>query len=96
MLLTACAAQTGAHTVSVKVVESPENCKVLDHISSEAPLGTQKDHLREAAIANAKAHALKSGANAIYLEKTHSRLWGSTVLVSALRCIDSGSTQPAS
>ena len=96
LLLTACATPPGAAPISLRVLDEPADCTMIGRIASDAPLGTRKQRELEVAVSRAKALAADSGANAIYFEETHSKLWGSTVLARALVCSDADLAQAPS
>jgi len=95
-LMPACAGYPTTQPIAMKVVDAPDNCETIGRIASDAPPGTRKNRQHEVAVSIAKSLAAGSGANAIYFEETHSKLWGSTVLAQALVCQESDLAQMAS
>ena len=86
LALSACVAQPKMEAKTLHVVSDDHDCELIAHIVGDRAWGTSKAHADEAAVIQAKNRAAAAGANAIYFEDTHSKIWGSMVLADALLC----------
>ena len=84
--LSACVAQPKKGGETLLVVDDNHNCELIAHVVGDRTLGTSKTRADEVAVTQAKNRARAAGANAIYFEDTHSKIWGSMVLADALLC----------
>jgi len=84
--LSACVAQPKKDSETLLVVDDNHNCELIAHVVGDRTLGTSKTRADEVAVTQAKNRASAAGANAIYFEDTHSKIWGSMVLADALLC----------
>lgn len=86
LALSACVAQPKTEAKTLRVVSDDHDCELIAHVVGDRTWGTNKAHADEAAVIQAKNRAAAAGANAIYFEDTHSKIWGSMVLADALLC----------
>jgi len=86
LALSACAAQPKEGSDSIRVVGDNHECEIIASVYGEGAWGSNKARADEGAVIQVKNRAAAAGANAIYFEDTHSKVWGSMVLAKALHC----------
>ena len=86
LALSACVAQPKKGSETLRIVGDNHDCELIAHVAGDGGWGTGKTRADEGAIIQAKNRASAAGANAIYFEDTHSKIWGSMVLADALLC----------
>lgn len=84
--LSACVAQPKEGSESLRVVGDNHECEVIASVYGEGAWGNSKTRADEGALIQVRNRAAAAGANAIYFEDTHSKVWGSMVLAKALHC----------
>ena len=86
MALSACVVQPKSGSETLRVVSDNHDCEVIATVVGDGARGAKKARAEEGALNQVRNRAVAAGANAIYFEDTHSKIWGSMVVADALLC----------
>jgi len=86
MALSACVVQPKEGSETLRVVSGNHDCEVIATVVGEGAWGVDKSRADEGALNQVRNRAAATGANAIYFEDTHSKIWGSMLVADALLC----------
>jgi hypothetical protein len=86
LMLSACVMQPKTGSESLRIVGDDHSCEVITNVTGSGAWGRSKADAAEGAVNQVQNRAAAAGANAIYFEDTHSKIWGSMVLAEALLC----------